>query len=424
MSNSELLFEVEQAAAKLFEKLDTQVYTYHNFIHTKAVVNRAKIIGESIGLNDNQLTICLVAAWFHDVGYLYNHHEHESVSIQLITDFLQEKSVDKLVVEQIVGCIAATKFPQHPNSLLEEVICDADMSHLAHPDFFEISLLLRKECKNLNKCTLSKYDYWLETKNVFEKHVYFTEYGKKVLAEGKQKNFELLKERLVKQKLKEEKKLRNGLEMLRIQEKWNESPHELHAANLTDDDSRNIFETLQDEIKTPTRGIETMFRIAGRNQMNLSSIADNKSNILISVNALLISVVGSTSLIHYTENPAYMIPAIVFIITCLLTFILAILATRPIVTSGKFTRDDIKNRKVNLLFFGNFYKMTGQEYEIAMIDMLKDYNYLYHSLINDQYSLGKVLGKKYRYLHYAYNIFMYGLILSVVVFVFTVLVIL
>ena len=159
-----------------------------------------------------------------------------------------------------------------------------------------------------------------------------------------------------------------------------------------------------------------MFRLTARNQINLSSIADNKANILISINSIILTVLVSMGIGRVADYPDFIIPGILFLSTCLITIIFAVLSTRPKISSGKFTKEDIHNKKVNLLFFGNFYNMTMDEYEWAVKEMMKDNNYLYTSMIKDQYSLGKVIANKYRLLRIAYTIFMIGLILSSLLF--------
>jgi len=118
----------------------------------------------------------------------------------------------------------------------------------------------------------------------------------------------------------------------------------------------------------------------------------------------------------FDTHPYLAAPTLVLIATCLSTMIFAILATRPNVTSGTFTRDDIHQRKVNLLFFGNFHKSSLEDFDWAMREMMDDSDYLYGSMIKDLYFLGKVLGVKYHYLRIAYNVFMWGLIVSVAAF--------
>jgi hypothetical protein len=96
--------------------------------------------------------------------------------------------------------------------------------------------------------------------------------------------------------------------------------------------------------------------------------------------------------------------------------ILSVLATRPNVTSGKFTKEDVANKKVNLLFFGNFHKMSLPDFEWAMGEMMQDRDYLYSSMKKDLYFLGKVLDRKYKILRLTYTVFMVGIIISVLAF--------
>jgi uncharacterized membrane protein len=155
-----------------------------------------------------------------------------------------------------------------------------------------------------------------------------------------------------------------------------------------------------------------------KNHIALSDIADTKANILLSVNAIIISLALS-NLIPKLDNPSndYLIyPTIIFVLFAIVSMILAVLATRPNVTSGEFTKEDVDNKNVNLLFFGNFHKMNLAEYEWAIQEMLKDKDYIYNSLTKDLYFLGIVLQRKYNLLRWTYTIFMIGMILSVIAF--------
>lgn len=168
------------------------------------------------------------------------------------------------------------------------------------------------------------------------------------------------------------------------------------------------------------RGIDTMFRTTLNNHNNLSGLVDNKANILLSVNAIIISV-SLTTIIPKLDNPSnahLIIPTLLLIISSVIAITFAILATRPSVTKGSFTRKEVDEKKVNLLFFGNFYKMPYEDYNWAMNELMKDREYLYNSMIKDLYHLGIVLEKKYRLLRIAYTIFMFGIILSVIAFLF------
>ncbi len=166
----------------------------------------------------------------------------------------------------------------------------------------------------------------------------------------------------------------------------------------------------------PTRGIETMFRLTSKNHIELSAIADNKANIMISINSIILSVMVTVLIRKLEEYPHLIIPSVLLTVVCLLTIVFAVLATRPNITKGRFTDEEVVGRQTNLLFFGNFHNMELEKYEWAMMEMLKDGDYLYSSLIRDIYFLGLVLGKKYRLLRMSYTIFMFGFVLSVIGF--------
>ena len=176
----------------------------------------------------------------------------------------------------------------------------------------------------------------------------------------------------------------------------------------------DIFQLKSKRAKTPDRGIETMFRLTSKNHFTLSGIADNKASTLISISALIISIIVSVLVRRLQEDPQLIIPTVMLLITLMGTIIFAVLSTRPKVTSFTISREDITQRKGNLLFFGNFINMPVEDYEWGIKELMGDRDYLYNNLIRDIYYLGVVLDKKYRYLRYAYNIFMYGLILSVI----------
>lgn len=168
---------------------------------------------------------------------------------------------------------------------------------------------------------------------------------------------------------------------------------------------------------TPTRGIETMFRLTSKNHMELSALADNKANIMISINSIILSVMVSVLIRKLEEYPHMTAPAVLLTLVCLATIVFAVLATRPNVSKGKFERLDIHNKETNLLFFGNFHSMRLNDYEWAMKEMMKDGDYLYGSMIKDIYFLGAVLGKKYKLLRMSYTVFMFGFVISIISFI-------
>jgi len=380
---------IDYAESKLSGNLSSILH-YHNLQHTREVVEAAQKIAKGCGLNEEESEIVQVAAWFHDTGYTKGGEKHEDESIRIATKFLNLHNVDASYIEEVVGCIESTKMPQTPKNLLQEVICDADLYHLSTTAYFEKCELLRKEWELERKDAYSELD-WLQLNFDFLKdHKYFTVYAQEKLQPGIEAN-----KKEVKAQLKATKSEDKALRKL-------ETENEKLQAKL---DAK------------PTRGIETMFRITSKNHLQLSAMADNKANIMISINTIILSIIMSVLIRKLEEYPHFIIPTLILTSVCLITIVFSVLATRPNVSRGKFTRHDIENKKTNLLFFGNFHGMEITDYMWGMNEMMKDGDYLYGSMIKDIYYLGIVLGKKYRLLRFAYTVFMFGLVISVISFI-------
>jgi predicted metal-dependent HD superfamily phosphohydrolase len=392
--------EVQQYVLDFFREHANEKIVYHDLAHTQAVVAAAIQIANHYGLNDHDFFIVLTAAWFHDLGYFTDASIHEEEGAALAATYLQQKNIDEEIILAVKNCILATKMPQQPHNLLEEIICDADLFHLGTDEFAERNKLMRKEYAGVFEKEIPKDEWRIKTIKLLESHHYHTDYCRLLLNEKKEKNLDTLKR-------KEEKK---------SQEK-NEETLKLPITGSDEEPKAKEIKEKAKKENRPERGIETMFRISSGNHQKLSDQADSKSHILITVNSIIISVLLSILLKSLDQYPQLRIPAYLLLFVNLITIILAILATRPAIPGGTFTQNDLDEKKVNLLFFGNFYRMSLQDYASGMIQMMNDREFLYGSLIRDVYSQGVVLGRKYRMLRAAYNVFMFGLIISVIAFV-------
>ena len=165
-----------------------------------------------------------------------------------------------------------------------------------------------------------------------------------------------------------------------------------------------------------SRGIETMFRTSYRTHLNLSGIADNKANIMISINGIIISILIASVSPRIGEIPALILPTAIFLVTCVVSMIYAILAARPRVTSLHFSLEDVRENRANLLFFGNFVNMPEDDFVVGMQELMGNTDQLYTNMIRDIYSLGGVLNKKYRLIRTSYTVFMLGLSVGVALF--------
>jgi predicted metal-dependent HD superfamily phosphohydrolase len=396
MNYKALLEQVAQYVTSMFGGHADNGLPYHNKAHTQFVVDSAIQIANHYQLSDSDFFVVITAAWFHDAGYLKTREDHERESVKVADNYLRQQGVDQETITKINQCIMATEMPQNPKNILEEIICDADMFHLGSDIFSEKNKLLRKEIESATKTEISKEEWRLRTVEFMEQHHYFTDYCNLLLNDKKKQNLEKLKSRLNKEDLKQ---LEADLPQIN---------HEEH----TDRSKKNK--------DIPERGIETMFRITSGNNQRLSDMADGKAHILITVNSIILSAIISLVLRKLDTNSFIIIPTFMLLTVSVLSIIFSIISTRPSIPEGIFSAGEIADKKVNLLFFGNFYKMKLDDYSAGMQQVMADKDLLYHTLIMDVYSQGVVLGRKYHQLRIAYNIFMFGLILSVLAFVIAV----
>lgn len=379
---SNIIEKTKHFTTNLFlKKLDSK-YVYHNLKHVNRVVKSTMELIDHSELDEEQREVLILTAWLHDIGFTKGHENHKEESCKIASNFLKKEGYPEEKIKKVTDCILATKRGYTPQNILEKIIRDADCSHFGKTNFAETSEYLRQELALLNIASYSKKEWdQINIDMLTTEHRFYTEYAKTNWDKVKKKNLK---------KLIKQKNLKKEIE---------------------------IKESLKAKYKTesPDRGIQTLFRVTLKNHLTLSDIADTKANILLSVNAIIISLVLS-NLITKLDNPSntYLIyPTAIFVFFSVVSMILAVLATRPNITSGEFTKEDVKNKKVNLLFFGNFHKMKLDDYQWAINELIKDKEYIYSSLTKDLYFLGLVLNRKYKILRWTYTIFIIGIIVSV-----------
>ena len=382
---SQITEKAEKYVSRLLStELDPNV-RYHNLRHTQRVVKCTKEILDSGTVNGADPEVMELAAWFHDTGYIHGGEGHESKSCEIAEKFLEKEGYDPEKIQKIKSVILGTERFHEPESLEQEIIRDADASHFGQKSYWETTEFLREELELLGIMSYTQMDWLNANIDMFRnEHRFYTDYAKEHWEPEKDKNLN----RLLKQKRADKEMAKK--EKLKAKYK-NESPD---------------------------RGIQTLYRVTLKNHLTLSDIADTKANILLSVNAIILSVVLS-NLIPKLDNPSnfYLIyPASIFILFTTVSMVLAVFATRPNVTRGKFTKEDVKQKKVNLLFFGNFHQMKLDEYEWAIDELIKDKEYVYRSLTKYLYFLGLVLNRKYNILRLTYTIFIIGIVVSILAF--------
>jgi len=386
----------EHAAAYVLEFFNDEHdnrLLYHNYQRTAEVVRSANEIAGAMNVDEESKEVALISAWFHNTGYLTDYANPMEASQQIARAFLEEQPYPAGRLSKVIACIRSLKAGAQPEAPGAQILSDAVQAVNNTSRFFQQRPLLRLE----QELVLSKKMPALEWEQLQLQHLlgvrFYTAYGKNSYESAVGQNILTQKEKTEKSRIAQ---LRNpgGVE----------------------DEQLRKFQQL--ERKLPTSAIQTFFRTNYRNHINLSAIADNKANIMISVNAILISVIISVlSYRNLSETrPMILLPVVIFLMTALTSLIFAVLSIRPKVTSLNEGATTLEAIKKNVIYFGNFVNLELAQYEEAMDTIFRDGELLYGNMTRDLYYLGKVLDKKYRYLTMAYNIFMVGFVAAVGLF--------
>ncbi len=399
MTDINILTTVEAYITEFFKENVPKKYVYHDLIHTQDVVRSCCQIGLALGLPMDDLEKLQIAAWFHDSGYDKGPENHEERSAEYAAAFLENNNYHPQVIDVIKDCIRATKLPQRPATLLQQIICDADLSHLGEKSYWMRTARVRQELIITHNKLMTEEE-WIDFELAFMlSQNYHTDIAINLYQKRKMKHIAQLR--------KQQMRLNPGM---------SEIVDEIFI--FEKEKSKSLPKQSKQEVKhiNVGRGVQTMYKTTYNTHNNLSALADHKANLMLSINTIMISIIFSMLVPQLNNSPQLILPTVVLMTVCLTSIIFATLSTRPKVTTGEVTLDDIRNKRSNLLFFGNFYNMKLEDFQWGMMEMIKDSDFQYSSMTRDLYYLGKVLAQKYRYLTYCYNIFMFGMILSVILF--------
>lgn len=388
VEQSDIITAAEDHVRQIFEqKIPSDIYTYHNWVHTTQVRDEVLLLARHAGVSNGDLELLNLAALFHDSGFSESYAGHEDVSMRIAKDFLTSMNYPKDRIDAIVRFIEVTKIGVKPENKLEALMKDADTSSLGKSHFQIYTNSLRKELNTVQNAVLSKKDWAKTNLRFLDDHEYYSGPGKERYADKKAENRRLLLE-----------------ELTQIEAKPPET-------------EKNIKKKSDTNTISTSKSAQTQFKTALRNHIDLSSIADNKANIMLSVNALIITFALPLLGKEIAANKILLIPTIMLLSVCVVSMIFATLATRPIPMKGYSSMESILAKKSNLFFFGNYYNMSFDEYEKGMNATVANDDILDTTIMRDLFFLGKTLGNKYRYLRKCYTIFMYGIIVTVIAFV-------
>ncbi len=378
----------QQFVLNLFNQKNDARLVFRTYRQTMEIVKMVNSLAQANGSTQQEWETAALAAWFSNAGYLFDYQNPEPKSVELAEKFF---TAHHFPTERKAPIIATLRDYFNDKSLRTtegQLMSDAVNAVHYSNAFFEYSPLMRLEQELLVNRHFTKEEWEAYQMQLLLNVRFFTSPAKLNYEPIVGNHILSLKERLDKRKSKEQPQKQLG-------------------------DKK--FQGLKNRLSP---GAQTFFRTNYRNHINLSAIADQKANIMISVNAILISVMISViSYRNMTEtNPAVLMPVVIFLVTGLSSLIFAVLAARPKVTSLINDATPIEEAKRNLMFFGNFTALRQERYEQLMDEVFRDSDLLYGNMTRDLYNLGKVLDRKYRFLSISYNIFMVGFVATVLLF--------
>ncbi|WP_243230362.1 HD domain-containing protein [Flavobacterium pectinovorum] len=194
-----LLIEAQVFIEALFkERLDSK-YSYHNLEHTKNVVMGIETICNAEKIDQTKTDILLLAAWFHDAGYIHGVEDHEKNSIRIALDFLLEKNISDNIQQKVSDLILATTFNHTPKNQLEKIIKDADNSHLSSQNYPESLVQLRAEWENTTDRKYLDTEWYNLNIEFLKKHQYYTKFAQKEWQILKEENLSLIEKKRLNQ---------------------------------------------------------------------------------------------------------------------------------------------------------------------------------------------------------------------------------
>ena len=371
-----LLQGIEQRVyAELEQNLSPELAAIKQKEVAKKLKNAQKLV-PSFDLSQEDKTALFLAIIFTPANYSNAIEKPLSHNQTIVKNYLKEEKISEVVTQKVIACLQIVNGEKEIETLLEEVYEDIQNSIFAEKKYIQKNLPFRQQEENIDPRNPIKVQLWLKNHYAQLKNIDFnTKAARKKYKTGIKENLKALKK-------------------LRTKKKKKIAVYEMPLDN--------------------SKGVQMMFKTALRNHIDLTSIADNKASIMLSINAIIITI-AMPLLIRYMGDNGYLaIPMIVLMLTCVFSIIFAALATRPMKSDGETDVDKVMDKpSTNLFFFGNFYNISLPDYQRGLKKVIRSSEVLERSAINDLYYLGKALGDKFNLLRICYMIFMVGIALSV-----------
>jgi len=382
--NSIDIVQLQRQIWELFNAEADPPLVFHTFNQAEETAAEANELAQEENLSEKDTQLVLAAAWLQFTGYTRDYRNAVQASVQISRELLSKQNGEQTFEEEVCRLIRENEEGSAPGDAMSAVLHDATWSYLGRKRFFRKTALLRLELEEQLEQTYSHADWEEKMQQLLIRKKFFTAAGRNKYLKRKNKNILEQSDNLKKARKKTRRK-KTG--------------------------------------KDFGRGIDTLYRNTLRGHIDLSSIADGKANMIISINTLVLSILitgGSASISLSTfdarENLIIVIPVLILMTTSLGAIIFAVLSAIPKYAS--FGKNNIKKDETerSRLFFNNFLELPQKEFIAYLRELKRDQEDLYDELAKDVYNLGSVLKKKYALLDIAYKLFVGGLACSFLAF--------
>lgn len=408
-SQPNYLEQVELWATKVITTEFSDKLVFHDIDHTHKVVSGVKEIAKAEGISAEDKELCLIAGWLSCIGFRdldtwgkMNKPMDLFINCSKCTKNISEeylRSIDypEDKIEKVIALLEDADIGHEPKTHLGKILADASTIELALKKGKKRLELRYQELLLTDAISVGKRGFYEVLLEYLLSHKYYTEYA--------QKEFSPRKDHLIKSVEKEKKEIGKS-EQLALKKEL----------NISDEELKKLKKNLKSVKGRDERGIQTMFRTTSRNHYTLNQMVDRKANIMISVNAIILSLILSRIIGTIDTFCIHNAPILLMLITSVVSIIFAIIAITPSQSHGEFTEQEVREKQGNLLYFGNYHNMAFREYNWGMLQMLNDSDYLYTSMIKDLYFLGQMLNRKYKHIRISLGVFMIGFVFTVIFF--------
>jgi len=415
LNNNPFLQETNIFATQtLVQKLSNE-YVYHNLGLVQRVLLVIEEIGVAENLSEEEFEICFLTGMLFYLGLTSNFKPSKvtdgtdlfknckSYSIVIADKYLSYKNypADKKawVLYTMDLCFPDEEGRQNVvNDHLVAIVLDAIHSDWAKDKANKRLMTLYEELLLLDCLDVGKKGFYAIASKFLLKIKFGTNYGKT--------HFEPAKDELIRKIEKQAKSIQKSSDLALKKD-----------LDISDNELKSLKKNLATIKGRDGKGIQTLFRNTVKSHYTINEMVDKKANIMISVNAIILSLLlsGVIKDIHI-DNALEIIPRLMLTLTSVSSIIFAIVAIRPMAQHGYFTEEQIRNKEGNLLFYGNFQNMSLKDYEWGMYQMLNDSEYMYNTMIRDLYFLGQKLKRKNKYIRNSLAIFLVGLITTILTY--------